>query len=229
MPLQKLITNCTYTLVPDSHQIIENSTADLVNEQQPKQHHIQDIIDLFDECFYESFNTRLVKGNDEPIYLPAGKTDINIPAQNYAQVVFAHGYYASALHEISHWCLAGEDRRTKIDFGYWYCPDGRSAEQQKAFQQAEIKPQSIEWALCLSAGFKFNVSCDNLSGDEFGNQPDSQAFEQQILQQISQYIEHGFPSRAQLLMIKLAARYQQNIPISISQFIPSFKREVPCQ
>ncbi len=201
----------------------------LTQDEHTQGHHIQDIIDLFDECFFDTYNTRLVKGNDEPIYLPAGKTDINIPEQDYAQVVFAHGYYASALHEISHWCLAGEDRRTKIDFGYWYCPDGRTAEQQAKFQQVEIKPQSIEWALCLAAGFKFNVSCDNLTGDEFGNQPDSQAFEQQILQQISHYIEHGFPSRAQLLMTKLAAHYQQAIPTSISQFIPSFEREVSCQ
>ncbi|MDU0114520.1 elongation factor P hydroxylase [Psychrosphaera aquimarina] len=193
---------------------------------QTSAHNIQDIIDLFNDCFFDRFNTRLVKGNDEPIYLPAGETDINIPAQSYAQVVFAHGYYASALHEIAHWCLAGEQRRKLVDFGYWYCPDGRTAEQQKTFQQAEIKPQSIEWALSIAAGFKFNVSCDNLSGDEFGNQPDSQAFEQDILKQINDYLVNGFPPRAQQLMETLAERYQQTIPTNINQFIPSFKLDI---
>lgn len=187
-----------------------------------QEHHIQDIIELFNECFFDTYNTRLVKGNDEPIYLPAGKTDINIPAQNYAQVVFAHGYYASALHEISHWCLAGEQRREKIDFGYWYCPDGRTAEQQAKFQQVEIKPQSIEWALCLSAGFKFNVSCDNLTGDEFGKQPDSNAFELEILNQIRFYLDTDFPPRAKLLMTTLANFYKQALPTSITQFSASF-------
>ena len=36
-----------------------------------QQHHYQQLIDLFDSCFAEEFNTRLIKGDDEPIYLPA--------------------------------------------------------------------------------------------------------------------------------------------------------------
>ncbi|MGC6745047.1 elongation factor P hydroxylase [Escherichia coli] len=48
------------------------------------------------------FNTRLIKGDDEPIYLPA---DAEVP---YNRIVFAHGFYASAIHEISHWCIAGK-------------------------------------------------------------------------------------------------------------------------
>ncbi|PPS58814.1 hypothetical protein CRX72_23640 [Pantoea sp. BRM17] len=64
----------------------------------------------------------LIKGDDEPIYLPA---DAESP---WHRVVFAHGFYASALHEISHWCIAGDARRQQVDFGYWYCPDGRDAQ-----------------------------------------------------------------------------------------------------
>ena len=53
-----------------------------------------DIISLFDGVFAMRYQTRLVRGEDEPLYLPAS---IEAP---YHQVIFAHGYYASALHEI---------------------------------------------------------------------------------------------------------------------------------
>jgi elongation factor P hydroxylase len=51
-----------------------------------QQHHYQQLIDLFDGCFAEDFNTRLIKGDDEPIYLPA---DDDTP---YHRIVFAHGF-----------------------------------------------------------------------------------------------------------------------------------------
>lgn len=51
-----------------------------------QQHHYQQLIDLFDSCFAEEFNTRLIKGDDEPIYLPA---DDETP---YHRIVFAHGF-----------------------------------------------------------------------------------------------------------------------------------------
>ena len=173
-------------------------------------HQITDLKRLFDDTFASDFNTRLVKGDDEPIYLPANTGEGKLPAQPFAQVVFAHGFYASALHEIAHWCLAGEQRRTQVDYGYWYCPDGRTAEEQQKFQSVEIKPQAIEWALSLAAGFRFQVSCDNLSGDEFGQQPDRLAFEKQILDQIKVYLDNGYPPRAQLFIECLAAFYNQS-------------------
>ncbi|MCK8360273.1 elongation factor P hydroxylase, partial [Erwinia amylovora] len=49
------------------------------------QHHYQDLIDIFDRCFMGEFNPRLIKGDDEPIYLPA---DDRSP---WHRVVFAHG------------------------------------------------------------------------------------------------------------------------------------------
>lgn len=186
-------------------------------------HQVSDLIDIFNDCFGISFNTRLVLGNDEPIYLPANASDIGIDAKPYAQVVFAHGYYASALHEIAHWCLAGEERRKEIDFGYWYTPDGRTKAQQEAFQKVEIKPQAIEWALCLSAGFKFNVSCDNINGDEFGKQPDRHEFQQEIYNQVLKYLERGFPPRATFLMTKLAKFYQSEVPSQAKDFVFSAK------
>lgn len=34
-------------------------------------HHYEQLIEIFNGCFADEFNTRLIKGDDEPIYLPA--------------------------------------------------------------------------------------------------------------------------------------------------------------
>ncbi|WP_372964614.1 elongation factor P hydroxylase [Marinobacter sp.] len=143
---------------------------------------------LFNDLFRENYRTILVKGSDEPEYLPAGEPD------GLARVVFAHGFFASALHEIAHWCLAGEYRRTLHDYGYWYCPDGRTPEQQQAFERVEVKPQAIEWLLSLAAGSRFHISVDNLAG---GGAANEQAFRENVCHQAAHYLEHGLPERAQ--------------------------------
>ena len=122
-------------------------------------HDSRDLIRLFETCFAASYNTRLVGGAPEPIYLPA---DAEEPMH---RILFTHDYFRSALHEIAHWCVAGAARREQVDFGYWYAPDGRSAEQQSAFEQVEVKPQALEWLFCEAAGHRFRVSLDNLSGE----------------------------------------------------------------
>ncbi|QOL15310.1 elongation factor P hydroxylase [Dickeya dianthicola] len=149
-------------------------------------HHYDQLITVFNRCFSEDYHTRLVKGDDEPIYLPA---DDQAP---YHRIVFAHGFYASAMHEISHWCIAGEERRKVVDFGYWYCPDGRDAATQNQFESVEIKPQALEWMFCVAAGFPFNVSCDNLNGDV---DPDRIAFQRRVHAQVMMYLQQGVPSR----------------------------------
>ena len=93
------------------------------------QHDYQDLIHLFENCFFEKYMTRLVKGDDEPVYLPADQDCA------WHRVIFAHGFYASALHEISHWCIAGERRRQQVDFGYWYCPAEREARPARRYWQ----------------------------------------------------------------------------------------------
>ena len=100
----------------------------------------------------------LMRSTHEPEYFPADD-------DNPARIMFAHGYFASALHEISHWCIAGEQRRTLPDLGYWYAPDGRTAEQQALFEQVEVKPQALEWLFTRACQLKFQVSLDNLTGD----------------------------------------------------------------
>ncbi len=153
---------------------------------------------LFNDLFREPFRTILVRGGSEPEYLPAeGPTDL-------ARVVFAHGYYASALHEISHWCIAGEHRRTLHDYGYWYCPDGRTAEQQQAFEQVEVRPQAQEWLFSVAAGSRFHISVDNLSGD---GACDEQAFRANVLAQAERYLAQGLPPRGQQFFDSLKSFY----------------------
>lgn len=147
-------------------------------------HRYEQLIEIFNQCFSDDYNTRLVKGDDEPIYLPA---DDELP---YHRIVFAHGFYASGLHEISHWCIAGEARRQLVDFGYWYCPDGRDAQTQSEFEAVEIKPQALEWMFCVAAGFPFNVSCDNLNGD---CEPDRIAFQRKVRARVLALLEQEYP------------------------------------
>ena len=155
------------------------------------------LIELFDQCFVGPFNTRLVRGSDEPVYLPADGDCVS------HRVIFAHGYFSSALHEIAHWCLAGEQRRLQIDYGYWYAPDGRSAEQQQAFEAVEVKPQALEWVLSKSCGHRFRISADNLSGEA----TDPQVFKQAVYQQALRYCQQGLPARAETLRQALSRYY----------------------
>ncbi|PQQ23492.1 elongation factor P hydroxylase [Photorhabdus hindustanensis] len=161
-------------------------------------HNYQQLIDIFNRCFGDEYNTRLVKGDNEPIYLPA---DEEI---SYNRIVFAHGFYASALHEIAHWCIAGKERRKLVDFGYWYCPDGRDAQTQSEFEKVEIKPQALDWLFCTAAGFPFNVSCDNLEGDF---EPDRLAFQREVHAQIMDYLAQGIPTRAECFIQGLQSFY----------------------
>lgn len=152
-------------------------------------HHSNDLIMLFNDLFRESCQTVLVGGGDEPEYIPAAGPG------GLARIVFTRDYFSSALHEISHWCIAGSHRRTLLDYGYWYCPDGRTAEQQQAFEQVEIKPQALEWLFSIAAGKAFNLSTDNLSG---GGAANATEFRLQVASQGDTYIAKGLPERAAL-------------------------------
>ena len=162
------------------------------------QHQANDLIVLFNALFSESENTRLLAGDDEPIYLPV---DADC---DYHRVVFAHGFFASALHEIAHWCIAGEQRRQQIDYGYWYQPDGRTQQQQSAFEQVEVKPQALEWLFSKACNKPFRVSVDNLSGDATDTRP----FKQAVYQQVLVYCAAGMPARAARFCHGLQQHYQ---------------------
>ncbi|ELH5919310.1 elongation factor P hydroxylase [Vibrio cholerae] len=162
-------------------------------------HQYQDLIDIFNQTFYADYNTKLELGGDEPIYLPADER------VSYHRIIFARGFYASALHEIAHWCVAGPQRRLLEDFGYWYKPDGRTAQVQAEFEKVEIRPQAYEWILAISAGFPFTVSCDNLNGDF---EPDRLAFMSKVHSEVLKILEQGLPQRVKMLSEALRAFYQ---------------------
>ena len=165
----------------------------------------QKIIDLFNDLFIASYNTRLVcavcdgrQGElDQPIYEPANSHRAN------HQVVFAHGHFASALHEISHWCVAGDARRLIEDFGYWYRPDGRSEQQQKEFEKVEIKPQALEWLFSLASQQVFVASADNLTAKTV----DDLAFRLAVSSQARSFLSHGLPPQATLWLAQLKQTY----------------------
>ncbi|MCC2605906.1 elongation factor P hydroxylase [Planctobacterium marinum] len=168
-----------------------------------QEHCYQDLIGIFNQCF-ASYNTRLVKGDGEPVYLPADD------ACAWHRIEFAHGYFSSGLHEIAHWCIAGEQRRQLVDYGYWYCPDGRNQEQQAAFEKVEVKPQALEWCFSVACGLKFRVSTDNLNGAPV----DRFAFQDKVLHQVEFYLQQGLPARA-----NAGAGHAGVLPNAVATFI----------
>ncbi len=169
----------------------------------------QDLIEVFNHTFLKQYNTKLELGGDEPIYLPA---DDKNP---HHRIIFARGFYASGLHEIAHWCVAGPKRRLLEDFGYWYEPDGRTEQVQLEFEKVEIRPQAYEWILSVSGGFPFNVSCDNLHGDF---EPDRIAFMQKVHNEVVQILSQGMPTRVKQLSEALRSFYHV-APLDVTQFI----------
>lgn len=171
-------------------------------------HQYQDLIKIFNDCFFEKYNTQLVKGLDEPLYLPEDED------RPHNEIHFAHGYFSSALHESSHWLIAGVKRRKLVDFGYWYAPDGRSAEQQELFQSVEIKPQAIEWILSQAAGYHFRLSIDNLNGQE----SDTHVFKNNVYQQVKTYCEQNLSTRAESFRQALCQFYNTPSELNILNF-----------
>ncbi len=172
-------------------------------------HAYQDLITIFNKTFLEPYNTKLELGGDEPIYLPA---DEDSP---HHRIIFARGFYASALHEIAHWCVAGPERRLLEDFGYWYEPDGRTEEVQAEFEKVEVRPQAYEWILSKSAGFPFTVSCDNLHGDF---EPDRLGFMHKVHNEVLSILATELPPRVKMLSEALRNFYQTK-PLEASDFI----------
>jgi len=152
------------------------------------------LVTVFNRLFQESLNTQLIGGAEEPLYQPE---DSGIGGT----IFFTKDYLASSLHEIAHWCIAGEDRRKTLDYGYWYAPDGRSEEQQGLFELVEVKPQAIEWILSSSCGVKFRLSADNLNG---GASP-SDIFQERVCAQAKAYCRGGLPKNA----LELVAAFEQ--------------------
>ena len=152
--------------------------------------------------------TELKSGGDEPIYLPISDE------RSIAQIVSTHDYFSSGLHEISHWCIAGLERRKLVDFGYWYEPDGRSEHRQKEFERVEVKPQALEWLFSEACGLKFRLSVDNLEQTTSEQEPIGASvwFKQAVLDQALLYLKPGkMPKRAQIFINELLTHFRPDI------------------
>ena len=158
---------------------------------------------VFDLCFASQWRTVLVGGATEPFYQPA------TTRSEQHLLHYRSDYFASALHEVAHWCIAGERRRQLPDFGYWYAPEGRNPEQQFAFETAETKPQALEWLFSKACGYRFCVSVDNLGAP--GGVHDSGPFRQQVLAQAMTWQQAGMPHRAQLFFDALSLEFDTGL------------------
>lgn len=161
-------------------------------------HQSSQLEELFSVCFQKSYQTLLVGGASEPEYLPRTEE------AGFHQLLYREDFFASALHEVAHWCIAGEKRRMQRDFGYWYEAEGRGEASQRAFELVEVKPQAMECLFSEAAGFAFSASVDNLA---LNNRP-SKAFSRALCQQISAYLDTGLPSRASVFLERIHKRYQ---------------------
>ncbi len=151
---------------------------------------LEDLTLIFNDLFSSKYNIRLEGGANEPIYLPTSsdcKTN---------RLIFRSNYISSALHEVAHWCLAGDKRRKMIDYGYWYNKDGRSNIEQKIFEEVEIKPQALEWIFSIASNNTFNISVDNLDDD---TEP-SYYFLKSISDQAHSWCIESLPNRALLFV-----------------------------
>lgn len=156
-----------------------------------------DIERVFNAVFADSMNTVLIGGAAEPYYRPADDED------SRHRIFYREDFVASSLHEISHWLVAGAERRLLPDWGYWYAPDGRNATQQAEFEQAEVKPQALEWLLSIACGIRFRVSLDNLS--EHAGIGD--AFKGRVYEQACANVCNGVNERARIFYDVLIAEF----------------------
>jgi elongation factor P hydroxylase len=182
-------------------------------------HDSNDLITLFEHCFGQKYHTQLLGGADEPLYEPA--TD-----KQPALIHFRADYFSSALHEIAHWCIAGSERRKQTDYGYWYVEDGRDEQQQRAFYQAEVKPQALEWYFSVACNYDFSVSVDNLEGLSAGwldweqQAREIDNFKQDCVAQIEQWIvaPDSMPARGKVFAAELLKKYRHGQAIQNKDF-----------
>jgi elongation factor P hydroxylase len=170
------------------------------------------IREVFADCFVESHNTVLLGGGDEPFYQPA------LAAGACHQIVYRADYAASALHEVAHWCIAGQARRQIADYGYWYEPDGRNTDTQRVFESVEVRPQALECLFSLAAGRFFRVSIDNLGGDIVDPFP----FQLAVWQQVRVYMREGLPARAEQFRWALAGCFGTDSSLPVLEVTLSF-------
>lgn len=176
---------------------------------------------VFADCFARSERTRLIGGAAEPLYVPAGEPHEGEVADCH-RLYYREDYFASALHEVAHWCIAGPERRLRRDFGYWYAPDGRDPGQQAAFQAVEARPQALEWCFAQACGFPFQLSLDNLQGGDAARDSE-RAFACAVRQRAIALKESGLGPRPRRFFEALAAVFGTGLTLAQLEFGPGGK------
>ncbi len=154
---------------------------------------------VFNREFAVSDKTELIGGAAEPYYQPGSPH----------RIYFRADYVRSALHEIAHWCVAGRRRRHLPDYGYWYSPDGRHADQQQAFFAVEARPQAIERCFCEVIGIAFSPSVDNV--DAHIEPEQLRHFEARIQDWCDQFEHTLLPPRAARFVTALQSMTRQSL------------------
>jgi elongation factor P hydroxylase len=171
-----------------------------------------ELSEIFNLCFKNEENTLLCTGASEPYYVPANTAaqfscGTLIEPAPYARVFSRSDHAASVLHEVAHWCIAGQERRLTLDYGYWYEPDGRDQDKQAEFERVEVKPQALERIMSSAAGMPFRLSVDNASDPLC---KPSKGFIDEVHQQTLDYLINGLPQRAKKFAQALDERFTQD-------------------
>ncbi|XPE56836.1 elongation factor P hydroxylase [Shigella flexneri] len=106
-------------------------------------------------------------------------------------LVFAHGFLASALHEIFTRVSPVKQKREQVDFGYWYCPDGRDAETKGQFEDVEVKPQAFDCVVARGGGFRSTLAATTWKV----TLNRTIVFQRRVHAQVMTYLTRGIPSR----------------------------------
>jgi elongation factor P hydroxylase len=168
---------------------------------------------VFAQCFVDEYKSQLVGGASEPLYQPA------LNNQGIHTLYYRDDFFASALHEVAHWCLTGAQRRSKKDYGYWYSPDGRDGLAQQEFESVEYKPQALEWVFSKACGYPFRVSADNL--DAAVTIPDNDndnEFSLRVLRQAQHWCVSDMPRRGLTFYRALCVLYGRSAELNSSDF-----------
>ena len=119
----------------------------------------REIAGCFNVSLGRRHRVRLLGGATEPFYLPGAPDRCG-----WALIRYTRDFAASALHELAHWCIAGQRRRRLPDYGYWYHPPPRDPAVRDAFAAVEVPVQALESVFADACGLEFRVSIDDLSG-----------------------------------------------------------------
>jgi len=216
MVFEQLLNDSSYNYRASGRSVSElPASENSIKEPKQSEHCVKHFAQCFDQ-YFQSDNTILKPGADEPFYQAATAT-------GQSSVIYSNqDFFSSALHEIAHWCIAGSERRQLDDYGYWYEPDGRDHQQQELFYKVEAKPQALEWAFSLAAGISFRISLDNLSNttnnsNKAEKESEQEIFRDKVYGELRRYFELGFPQRAQRVIVLLSTLYSSQQPIQLPQ------------